>query len=89
MVDDVASRHDFIDSLKTIGFFKDELNSVPMREFVGLHPKCYAFLSTGKVDENVLQLPRPLGKKSAKGVMCKVKDDHLHSAHYLDVLRSI
>ena len=24
---------------KALGFFKDELNSVPMREFVGLRPK--------------------------------------------------
>ena len=39
---------------KALRFFKDELNSVPMREFVELRPKCYAFLSTGKVDKNVL-----------------------------------
>ena len=40
---------------KALGFFKDELNSVPMREFVGLRPKCHAFLWTGKGDKNVLQ----------------------------------
>ena len=68
--------------------FKDELNSVPMREFVGLHPKCYAFLCTGKMDKNVLQHTRPVKKKTAKGVERKVKDDHLHFAHYLNVLRS-
>ena len=32
---------------KGLGFFKDELNSIPMKEFVGLRPKCYAFLCTG------------------------------------------
>ena len=69
-------------------FFKGELDSVPMREFVGLRPKCYAFLCMGKVDKNILQHTEPVEKKTAKGVKCKVKDDHLHFAHYLDVLRS-
>ena len=39
---------------EALGFFKDELNSVPMREFVVLCPKCYAFLCTGKVNKNIL-----------------------------------
>ena len=34
---------------KALGFFKDELNSVPMQEFVGLRPKCYVLLCMGKV----------------------------------------
>ena len=34
---------------KTLGFFKDELNSVPMQQFVGLRPKCYAS-STSELD---------------------------------------
>ena len=59
-----------------------------MREFVGLRPKGYAFLCTSKVDKNVLQHTRPVEKKSAKGVKRKVKDDHLHFAHYLNVLHS-
>ena len=66
----------------------DELNLVPIQEFVGLGPKCYTFLCTGKVDKNVLQHTRPVEKKTAKGVKRKVKDDHLHFAHYLDVLHS-
>ena len=55
MVDDAASRYDFSEyppdlplydtcNRKALGFFKDELNSVHMREFVGLRPKCYAFV---------------------------------------------
>ena len=44
---------------KVVVIFKDELNSVPMQEFVGLRPKCYAFHYTGKVDKNVLQHTRP------------------------------
>ena len=99
MGDDAASRYDFNEypldhplygtsNRKALGFFKDELNSVPMREFVGRRPKCYAFLCTGKVDKNVLQHTRPVEKKTAKGVKRKVKDDHLHFAHYSDELCS-
>ena len=64
---------------KALGFFKDKLNSVPLREFVRLRPRSYAFLCTGKVDKNVLQHIRPVEKKT-------VKDDHMHFAHYLGVL---
>ena len=38
---------------KALGFFKDKLNPLPMRGFVGLRPKCYAFLRNGKVSGNV------------------------------------
>ena len=64
MATDAADRYDFSEypldhplydtsNRKALGFFKDELNSVPMQEFVGLRPKCYAFHCTGKVDKNV------------------------------------
>ena len=96
---DAAGRYDFseypldhplysVSNHKALGFFKDELNSIPMQKFVGLRPKCYAFLCTGKVDRNMPQHVEPVEKKTAKGVKCKVNDDHLHFAHYLDTLRS-
>ena len=55
VIDDAASRYDFSEypldlplydtsNRKALGFFKNELNSSPMQEFVGLRPKCYAFL---------------------------------------------
>ena len=83
-VADVTSRYDFSEypldhplygtsNRKALVFFKDELNLVPMREFVGVRPKCYAFLCTGKVDKNVLEYTRPVEKKTAKGVKRKVK----------------
>ena len=53
---------------KAIGFFKDELNSVHMQQFAGLRPKCYAFLCTGKVSNNMLQHTNPVEKKTAKDV---------------------
>ena len=79
MTDDVTSRYDFSEYLldhplydasnrKALGFFKDELNSVPTRNFVGLRPKCYAFLCTGKVSNNVPQQSKPVEKETAKGV---------------------
>ena len=73
---------------KAIGFFKDELNSVPRLQFVGLRPKCYAFLCTGKVSNNMLQHTNPVEKKTAKGVKRRVKNAHLHFEHYLDTLRN-
>ena len=46
------------------------------------------FLCTGKVDKNMRERTGLVEKKTAKGVKRKVKDDHLHFAHYLDTLRS-
>ena len=99
MADDAVSRYDFSEysldhplydasNRKVLRFFKDELNSEHMREFLGLHPKCYAFLCKGKVDKNVLQHSRTVEKKTAKGVKRNAKDDHIHFAHNLNVLRS-
>ena len=99
MAVDASGRYDFSEypidhplysasNCKALGFFKDELNSISMEEFVGLRTKCYAFLCTGKVDQNVLQHVESVEKKTAKGVKRKVKDDHLRFGHYLDVLHS-
>ena len=74
---DAADRYDFSEypidhplydtsNRKALGFFKDELNSVPMQEFVGLRPKCYAFHCTGKVDKNGLWRRRQQELLSAK-----------------------
>ena len=62
---------------KTIGLFKDELNSVPMQRFVALRPKCYAFHCTGKVSNSVLQHTNHVERKRAKGDKRRVKDAHL------------
>ena len=99
MASDAATKYDFSEypinhtlydtsNRKAIGFFKDELNSIPMKDFVGLRPKCYAFLYTGKVDRNIVQHSRTMKKKIAKGVKRKVEDEHLHCTHYLDALHS-
>lgn len=43
MVWNVFNCSTFADYKKVIGKFKHELNSIPMKEFVGLRPKCYSF----------------------------------------------
>ena len=53
-----------------------------MQQFVGLRPKCYAFLCKGKVSNNTLQHTNRVEKKTAKGVKRRVKDAHLHFAYY-------
>ena len=79
MASDAATKYDFSEypinhplydtsNRKALGFFKDELNSIPMKEFVELRPKCYAFLCTGEVDRNIVHHSRPVEKKIAKGV---------------------
>ena len=53
MASDAETRYDFSkyplnhplydeSNRKSLGFFKDELNSILMQEFIGLKPKCYA-----------------------------------------------
>ena len=59
-----------------------------MEEFVGLRPKCYAFHCTGEVKKNIIDLTKPIQKKTTKGGKKKVKKIHLHFSHYLDTLRT-
>ena len=77
VAEDAASHYDFIEypldhplcspmNRKALGFFKDELNSVPMQQFVGLRPKCYAFLCTGKMNNNLFQHTNPVESKACQ-----------------------
>ena len=99
MAGDAATHYDFSEypldhplysamNRKAIGFFKDERNSVSMQQFVGLRSKCYAFLCTGKVSNNMLQYTNLVEKKTAKGVKRRVKDAHMHFEYYLNALRN-
>ena len=37
---------------KVLGVFQDELNGYPMKEFIGLRPKCYGYLQDdGKINK--------------------------------------
>jgi hypothetical protein len=48
---------------KKLGYFKDELNSQILTEWLALNPKCYAFKYQSLKDDNAI-----LEKKKAKGV---------------------
>ena len=73
---------------KALGFFKEEINSVLMQQFVGLRPKCYAFRCMGNVRNNLFQHSKLVERKTAKGVKRRVSDAHLHFAHYWDALNN-
>ena len=63
---------------KVIGKFKDELNSLPLEEFIGLRPKCYSLLFDGSRE-----------KQTAKGTKSSVKKAFLKHKHYHDVLKNL
>ena len=74
---------------KSIGKFKDELNSIPMVEFIGLRPKCYSLLFYGIVKDNVLISTELLEKQTAKGVKKSVKERHRRHKHYKKTLEGM
>ena len=92
MTEDAATYNDFSEyplghplysamNRKTLGFFKDELNSLPVQQLVGLRSKGYGFLCTGKMGNSIFQHTNPVRKKTAKGVKHWVKDADLQFAH--------
>ena len=71
-----------VENRRKLGKFKDEFNPICPRKFVGLRPKCYAFLSRGLVKYNIIKHYDLVEKKVAKGDKKSVKDKHLHFCHY-------
>ena len=71
---------------KAIGYFKDELNSLPLEEYVGLHSKCYSLKFHGEVKDNIVVHSSPVEKATAAGVKKHVKENHLRHQHYLKTL---
>ena len=67
-----------VENKKRIGKFKDELNSLPLEEFIGLRPKCYSLL-----------FDRTKEKQTAKGTKSAVKKAFLRHHHYRDVLDNL
>ena len=74
---------------KQIGYFKDELSSLPLEEFVGLRPKCYSLKFSGKVKNNMIVHEDPVEKKTAAGTKKCVKKNHLRHQHYRKTLTTL
>ena len=72
---------------KKIGLFTDELNSLPLEEFIGLRPKSYSLKYRGQVENNVV-INKGLEdyKKVAKGTKYSVKERHIKHEHYRKAL---
>ena len=66
---------------KVIGKFKDELNGLPLEEFIGVLPKCYSlqYREHDKVKE----------KQAAKGSTHEAKKRFLRHEHYCSTLQTM
>ena len=62
---------------KKLGVMKDELNGLPINEFISLGPKCYSFTYKENVDKNI---------KKAKGVSKTVVKNEITHNDYKDVV---
>ena len=69
---------------KTIGKFKDELNSMTLLEFVGLRPKSYSLEYCGFVKDNVLVDIYLHQSQKSKGTKEAVKKAHLRHCHFVE-----
>ena len=67
-----------VENKKRIGKFKDELNSLPLEEFIGLRAKCYSLL-----------YDKDKEKQTAKGTKSAVKKAYLRHHHYREVLDNL
>ena len=67
---------------KKLGKFKDELNGIALKEFIGLRPKCYSLLFLGCVKDNVVKTLQEREKQVGKGVRSNVLKRCLRHWHY-------
>ena len=73
---------------KVIGKFKDELNGLPLEEFVGLRAKCYSLRYYGKVENNIVEHENASEMQKAKGTKECVKEAHLRHTHYKECVKN-
>ena len=96
MAEDAAIQYDFSEypldhplysamNHKALGFFKDEINSVHMKQFVGLRPKCCASPFIGKVSNNLFQHTNTVEKKKATGVKRNLHTIWTHSKTFIHI----
>ena len=64
---------------KVLGKFKDEMHSLPLREWIGLNPKVYSLIHKNKKKEWE-------NKKTLKGVSKAVVKNNIEHKDYVDVI---
>jgi len=80
--EDMLKRKDLLVNKKVLGKFKDEMLSLPIREFIGLRSKMYS--CDVETDD-----PKKASKKTAKGIKTAVKDKHISHEDYKKVLETM
>ena len=70
---------------KVLGRFKDELNTLAMREFISLNPKVYSINHQTLDDANRVKIKN---KKTLKGVSKVVVKKEINHGHYVKVLET-
>ena len=68
---------------KVLGKFKDEINSLKMKEFIALNPKVYSVLHQSLDEYNQIKMKN---KKTLKGVSKVVVDHDINHSDYVEVL---
>ena len=62
---------------KKLGMMKDELNTLPIKSFISLNPKCYSFTYNDKIEKNV---------KKCKGVSKATLKNEIKHSNYINTL---
>ena len=62
---------------KKLGMMKDEMNTLAIKSFIGVNPKCYSFTYSDKIEKNV---------KKCKGVSKATLKNEIKHCNYLNTL---
>ena len=74
---------------KVLDKFKDEFNSRPLLEFIGLRPKCNSLLFFGEVKDNILVHENLDEKQVDKGIKKSVRKRNSRYTNYKKVLNEL
>ena len=74
---------------KKIGLFKDELNGLILKEFVGLRAKSYSLLYLGQVKDNCVIHRNDVEKQKSKGTKKSILKRFVTHHHYKTCLREM
>ena len=72
---------------KVLGKFKDEMNSLLIKEFTALNPKVYSIIHE-HFDKNKIQIDNNYNTKKLKGVSKAVVKNNIKHTDYVEVLKT-